>query len=69
MFIQKALTDSDSLSAKIIKDHDGMAAETWTSETKRIGRNYHLDMTIGKIKDQKKSEWKRKVIRRQYRRI
>ena len=61
MFYQKALTDVDSLSAKIIEDQDEMAAETWTSETKRIGRKYNLDMTIQNIKRKKKSEWKRQV--------
>ena len=55
MFYQKALTDVDSLSAKIIEDQDEMAAETWTSETKRIGRKYNLDMTIQNIKRKKKS--------------
>ena len=61
MFYQKALTDGDSLSAKIIEDHDEIAAETWTSETKRIGRKYILDMTLQNIKRKKKSEWKRQV--------
>eukprot|EP00111_Clytia_hemisphaerica_P022296 TCONS_00065537-protein len=61
MFVQKVVNDGDSLSAEIITDHDGMAAETWTSETKRIGRKYNLDMSLQKIKTIKKSEWKRKV--------
>ena len=61
MFFHKVLNGGDSLSADIIRSHDELATETWTSETKKIGKKYNLDMTIQKIKNIKKSEWKRQV--------